>query len=356
MIVIDGHLDIALNGFVWNRDLRGTAHQIREDEAGMTQKGRAAGTIGFPDLRAAEVAISLATVLARVNSKAPSGIDYRTHEAAYAHAQGELAYYREMHRQGVMRMLTDWPAVEAHMAEWRANPETTPFGIILCMEGADPIVEPDQLELWWQDGLRVVSLAHYGPSKYAYGTASVGGVKPDGLELLDRMAELGVILDVTHLVDESFWQAVEHFPGRVLASHSNARALVPGDRQLTDDMLRHLFARDAVIGCALDAWMLAPNWVRGETTPEATGLTLDAYVDQLDYICQLAGNTRHAAIGTDLDGGYGIEQTPQDLDTIADLQQIPDLLRARGYADTDIEAIFHGNWLRFFQSAWGGEG
>lgn len=354
MIMIDGHLDIALNGFVWNRDLRHTAHQIREDEAGMTQKGRAAGTIGFPDLRAAEMAISLVTVLARVNSQAPSGIDYRTHEAAYAHAQGELAYYREMERQGVVRMLRDWPAVEAHMADWRANPETAPFGFILCMEGADPVVEPDQLDLWWHDGLRVLSLAHYGPSAYAYGTASVGGVKPAGFTLLDRMAELGMILDVTHLVDDSFWEAVNHFPGRVLASHSNARALVPGDRQLTDDMLRHLFERDAVIGCALDAWMLSPGWVRGETTPQGANVSLDTYVDHIDYICQLAGTARHVAIGTDLDGGYGIEQTPHDLDTIADLQKVPDLLRARGYAEADIAGICHGNWLRFFQSAWGG--
>jgi membrane dipeptidase len=253
-----------------------------------------------------------------------------------------------------MRLLTDWPAIEAHLADWRANPSTAPFGIILCMEGADPIVGPDQLELWWNDGLRVVSLAHYGPSAYAHGTASVGGVTPAGFALLDRMAELGVILDVTHLVDESFWQAVEHFPGRVLASHSNARALVPGDRQLSDDMLRHLFARDAVIGCALDAWMLVPAWVRGETTPEAAGVTLEAYVNQIDYICQLAGNPRHAAIGTDLDGGYGIEQTPTDLDTIADLQRIPDLLRARGSAEADVEAILHGNWLRCFQAAWTG--
>jgi membrane dipeptidase len=110
-----------------------------------------------------------------------------------------------------------------------------------------------------------------------------------------------------------------------------------------------------VIGCALDAWMLSPNWIRGETTPEATGLTLEAYVDQIDYICQLAGTARHAAIGTDLDGGYGIEQTPQDLDTIADLQRLPAMLRGRGYAETDIEAIFHGNWLRFFRSAWGND-
>lgn len=354
MIIIDGHLDIALNGFVWDRDLKRSAHQIREDEAGMTQKGRAAGTIGFPDLRAAEVAISLVTVLARVNSQAPSGIDYRTHEAAYAHAQGELAYYREMQRQGIMRMLTDWPAVEAHMADWRANPDTAPFGMILTMEGADPVVDVDQLDLWWNDGLRVLSLAHYGPSAYAYGTASVGGVKPAGFKLLDKMAELDMILDVTHLVDDSFWEAVNHFPGRVLASHSNARALVPGDRQLTDDMLRHLFERDAVIGCALDAWMLSPGWIRGETTPQSANVTLDAYVDQIDYMCQLAGNARHVAIGTDLDGGYGIEQTPKDLDTIADLQKVPDLLRARGYAEPDIEGICHGNWLRFFHSAWCG--
>jgi membrane dipeptidase len=218
------------------------------------------------------------------------------------------------------------------------------------MEGADPIVDPAQLEAWWDDGLRVVGLAHYGPSAYAHGTGVEGPLTSKGRDLLAEMARTGMILDTVHLAEESFWEALDRFPGPVFASHGNCRALVPGDRQLSDDMLRALIERGAAIGAALDAWMLHPGWVKGETDRKVVGL--EAFVDHIDYVCQLAGNAHHAAIGTDLDGGYGIEQVPYDLDTIADLRRVPDLLRARGYDGQSIDAIMHGNWLRFLESAW----
>ena len=212
------------------------------------------------------------------------------------------------------------------------------------MEGADPIVAPEQARLWWDDGLRMIGLAHYGPSAYAFGTGSAGPLTEKGRELLRIMDELGMMLDVSHLTDESFHEALDRFQGPVLASHSNCRALVPGDRQLDDAMIRRMIERDGVIGAVMDAWMLQPDWVRGVTTNET--LTLQAVADQIDHVCQLAGNGRHAAIGTDLDGGYGIEQTSNDLDTIADVQKIPHLLRTRGYGEEDIAAVMHGNWLR----------
>ncbi|MGH2560152.1 MAG: dipeptidase [Thermomicrobiales bacterium] len=350
MIVIDGHLDLAMNALLWNRDLRRSAYEIRGQEREMTEKGRGAGTIGFPDMRRGEVAVSLATVIARVKYEGGAGIDYRTHEIAYAQAQGQLAYYRELERQGLMRMLRDWPSLEAHLAEWRANRESAPFGVVLCMEGADPIVEPGQLGDWWDDGLRVLSLAHYGPSAYAYGTASEGPLTDHGRALLDGMAQSKMILDVTHLCDESFWEAVERFPGPLLASHSNSRVLVPGDRQMTDDMIQVVIERDGVIGAAMDAWMLYPDWIKGETKPEVVGL--EAFVDQIDHVCQIASDAQHAAIGTDLDGGYGTEQVPRDLDTIFDLQKIPAMLRDRGYREEDVAAIFHRNWMRLFERVW----
>jgi membrane dipeptidase len=350
VLVIDGHLDLAMNGLLWNRDLKRTVEETREFESGMTQKGRAAGTVAFPEMRAGNIAVTLCTVIARVDQPGAVRNGYRTHEIAYGHAQGQLAYYLELQRQGVIRMLDTWPALEAHLAEWQADPETTPLGMILTMEGADPIVEPSQVGPWYEQGLRVISLAHYGPSAYAKGTESVGGLTQKGRDLLREMDNLGMTLDVTHLSDDSFWEAVEAFKGPVIATHSNCRALVPGDRQLTDDMLRHLIERDVVIGAVMDAWMLEPNWIRGETTPER--VTLETVVDHIDYVCQLAGNARHAAIGTDLDGGYGTEQCPNDLDTIADLQKIPDILRNRGYSEPDIELIMHGNWRNHFQRVW----
>ena len=351
MLVVDAHLDLAMNALMWNRDLALGAHETRrlEREEGMTAKGRAAGTVGFPDLRAGNVGLVFATVIARKNHGQNAGIDFRTHEIAYAQAQGQLAYYRELERQGVIRLIRTGADLDAWRTAWAADPAGAPFGFVLLMEGADPIVEPKQARLWWDDGLRMVGLAHYGPSAYAFGTGSAGPLTAKGRDLLRVMDEVGMVLDVSHLTDESFHEALDRFAGPVLASHSNSRALVPGDRQLDDAMIGRMIERDGVIGAVMDAWMLRPGWIRGETTNE--GLTLEAVVDQIDHVCQVSGNSRHAAIGTDLDGGYGIEQTPRDLDTIADVQKIPDLLRRRGYGDEDVAAVMHGNWLRLLERA-----
>jgi membrane dipeptidase len=349
MLVVDAHLDLAMNAVMWNRDLALSAHETRriEREEGFTEKGRAAGTVGFPDLRAGEIGLVFATVIARKNHGQNSGIDFRTHEIAFAQAQGQLAYYQELERQGIIRLIRTRADLDAWRAAWEADPASAPFGFVLLMEGADPIVAPEQARLWWDDGLRMIGLAHYGPSAYAFGTGSAGPLTEKGRALLQMMDQLGMMLDVSHLTDESFHEALDHFQGSMLASHSNCRALVPGDRQLDDAMIRRMIERDGVIGAVMDAWMLQPNWVRGETTNE--NLTLEAVADQIDHVCQLAGNSRHAAIGTDLDGGYGIEQTPNNLDTIADVQKIPDLLRKWGYGDEDIAAVMHGNWLRLLE-------
>ena len=218
------------------------------------------------------------------------------------------------------------------------------------MEGADPILEPNQVELWWERGLRVVEPVHYGVSYYAHGTGAPGGLTSKGRELLAAMDAVGMVLDVTHLADGSFWQAVEIYRGPVLASHHNCRALVPGDRQLSDEQIRALVGRDAVIGAVFDSWMLHPHYVAGET--DNSLVSVERVIDHIDHVCQLAGNARHSAIGSDLDGGFGTEQSPRELNTIADLQVVPDLLRKRGYKEADIEDIMHGNWLRFFQKAW----
>ncbi len=350
-IIIDGHLDLAMNALDWNRDLTRTVPAIRSSEAGMAQKGRATGTVALPELRAGEVALCFATLFARAKQPGSPFSGYHSPAIAYAQAQGQLAYYRQLEREQAVHILRDWAAVAAHLSRWQEHGASQPLGLILSMEGADPIVEPAQVVDWWNDGVRIVSLAHYGLSSYAHGTESTGPLLARGRELLQRMADIGMILDVSHLADESFSQALDEFGGTVLASHSNCRALVPGDRQLTDAMLQQLFERDAVIGVAFDAWMLQPGWVKGVTTNEH--VSLEQVVDQLDHICQLAGNASHAAIGTDLDGGYGGEQCPHDLNTIADLQKIPHLLQQRGYQETDITAIMSGNWCRLLQRAWG---
>ena len=237
--------------------------------------------------------------------------------------------------------------LDAHWRNWSADPDTTPIGYILAMEGADPIVDIDHAAIWWELGLRSVNLAHYGKSRYAVGTGGDGPLTPDGILLLEEFERLGMILDATHLSDTSFFQALDVFSGPVLASHNNCRELVPDGRQFSDEQIRLLIDRGAVIGAALDAWMLVPGWIRGQTTRDV--VALDAVADHIDRVCQLAGNARHAAIGSDLDGGFGTEQVPLGLDRISELQKLDAILSDRGYPPGDIDAIFHGNWLRFFR-------
>jgi membrane dipeptidase len=355
--IFDSHLDLAWNAVSFNRDLTLSVDQIRQREAGMTDApSRGRNTLTLPELRKAGIHLCVGTLLARggPDQKPPTGykrtdLDHATPSIAHAAAHAQLAYYRLLDQQGHLRFILTREDLLSHWEAGKSNAGTLPLGMILSMEGTDPIVTPDQAEEWHAAGLRAAGIAHYGRSQHAYGTAVSGPLSAAGIELLRKFDDLGIILDVTHLCDHSMEQAMDVYEGPVLASHHNCRALVPGDRQLADEQIKKLISRGAVIGTALDAWMLYPNWIRGQTKPEVVGL--EAVADHIDHVCQIAGNVDHAAIGSDLDGGFGTEQTPRDLNTIADLQKLNAILRARGYIEADIDKIFHGNWLRFFSSA-----
>ena len=350
MLIFDAHLDLGLNAIDWNRDLRLSVAEIRAAEAnlGMTDPGRGTNTVSFPELRRAEVGVGLATVLARIEPRINDTFGYTTPEACYAVAMAHLAYYRAMERAGAMRMLRTRGDLEAHVAACRAEPARAPFGYILSMECADPVLDPDQIREWHGHGLRAIGITHYGVNRYGGGTRAEAGLAAEALPLLANIEELGIALDLTHLSDRSFRQALDAFGGRVLASHQNARKFCDWQRQFSDAQIRAVLARDGVLGMACDAIMLQPGWVRGVTRP---AVTLERVVDNVDHVCQLAGDARHVGIGSDLDGGYGAEQTPADLDTIADLQKLPELLRKRGYSEADVAGILHGNWLHFFAQA-----
>ena len=358
MLIIDAHLDLAWNALQWNRDLLLSVHTMRTLEAATVGKGRGLGTVALPDMRRGRVALSFATVLARSTGRTVPHVDFGSPAQSYGVARGQLAYYRALELQGHARVIASSAALDEHWSAWQAweadqSQPAPPLGFVISMEGADPILDPANLESWWQAGLRLIGITHYGPGRYAGGTGTELGLTECGPALLDEMQRLGIILDLTHCSDQAFWQAIERFGGRVIASHNNSRALVHHQRQFDDDQLRALVARDGVIGAALDAWMLKPAWVPSERpNPNNPPVSLADVVDQIDYVCQLAGNSRHAALGTDLDGGFGLEQTPGDLDTIADLQKVPDLLRQRGYTPDDIDAIMHANWLRVLRAAW----
>jgi membrane dipeptidase len=355
MLLFDAHLDLSMNAMEWNRDLTKPVAEIRRREAGRTDKvDRAQGTVALPDMRRGQVGLCVATQIGRYVKPGNPLPGWHSPEIAWSQTQGQLAWYRAMEEAGEMVQITDAAGLARHVALWSNDPPANaPIGYILSLEGADSIRTPKYLEQHWEQGLRAIGPAHYGPGTYATGTHTTGGLEPPGRELLAEMDQLGFILDVTHLSDECFWDALDCFHGPIWASHSNCRALVPDQRQFTDEQLKALIARGAVIGAALDAWMMVPGWIRGKTTPQESGVTLEHMLDHMEHVCQLAGNARHTAIGTDLDGGYGLEQSPGDLDTIADLQRLPGMLHSRGFSEADVGLVSHGNWVRFLNDAWG---
>lgn len=348
-MLVDAHLDLAMNALYLGRDVAGSAHETRDREGPGTRGGTS--TVGLADMIRGEIGLCFATVsvLARRAWMPLSELNFV--DADDAHRQGlrQIEIYSELESAGRLRVITDTESLDDHLDGWDANPDDRRVGAVLLMEGAYPIRHPDELAVWVEAGVRIIGLS-WATSAYAGGTYGPGRLTDEGRELLAGMQAAGVILDVSHLSDASFFDVLDCYDGPVLGSHVNCRALVPGERQLTDLMIGALIERDAVLGTACDAWMLVPRWKKKQSSPSICPMT--RLVDHIDHVCQLAGNARHAAIGSDLDGGYGTEQSPGDLDTIADLSRLEDLLADRGYPADDIALIMHGNWIRKLRTGW----
>ncbi|MBX3011316.1 MAG: dipeptidase [Caldilineaceae bacterium] len=365
MLIFDGDYPMAYGAMELNRDLTLPIDQVRAlpDKDPQSSWPNRDTMATLPELRRGKVAGALVKVVGRIKRPNNPLWGYNGGDAAYAAAQGYLAYYRSLARRGEARLLLSREDFAEHFAAWEsadqadAPTETLPIGFVLGMEGADPILWPEQLYDWWADGLRVISLTHYGVSTYAHGTGTAGGLTPQAKPLLQAMDKLGMLLDLTHLADESFWQALDLFTGPVLASHQNCRALVPGERQFSDEQLLALIARGGVIGVSMDTWMLYTDggldWAKaGVTSRRAlfprSAVTVDQVVDHIDHICQLAGNADHAAIGGDTDGQGGADGAPEGIETVADYQKVATLLAQRGYSEAAIAQIMYQNWHRFY--------
>ncbi|MEH6682038.1 MAG: membrane dipeptidase [Sediminicola sp.] len=359
--IIDGHLDLATNAMTMNRDLTRTVLEIRDKEKGLgwnDYQDRGLGTVALPELRAGNVGLVIATMISRYSengSALPTMAlkGWHSPQQAYANAQGQLAWYREMERSGEMVQIVSSNGLNEHIRSWMeqepsGNSKKT-VGYLLALEGADSIVNLDYLHILHGKGLRSIGISHFGPGRYAAGTHSDGsGVTKLGRELLKEMNQLPLQLDLTHLTDKGFFEALDLFDGPVVASHQNCRSIVPGERQFSDDQIRCILDRNGMIGGALDTWMLYPDFQLGKDDPKQLDIRMELLVDHFDHICQIAGNSEHVGFGSDLDGLFGLEQTPHDMDTIADLQKFDAILENRGYAITDRENIFHGNWIRAF--------
>ena len=366
----DGHLDIAMNALGYERDPTLDVDILRLREADpRPADGRNTCTTSLPELRAANFGACVTTLLARAKPWVAPGRttrramgDWPTQDMAHAEAAGQLAFYRRLEARGHVRILETAADLRDHAAAWDADPVATPIGLIVTFECADPVTEPAELADWHARGVRTLMLTHFGQGHYAAGNPSDdegnvhdvdGPVTQRGRALLSEMDCLGMPLDLTHLSDTSIRDALEHFGGRVYSSHSNCRDLAPRQRQLTDDVIRAIAQRDGVIGVVTyfgfiqhDAFAACyPG--RGGGIPTHR-VTLEHLADHIDHVCQLTGDRRHVALGSDLDGGYGAEECPNDLDRHRDVLKLGEILSARGFTDSDVAAFLGNNWLRFF--------
>ena len=364
MLIIDGDYPMAIGAMDLNRDLTLPLPEVRSaapDRFAEESRPDADTMASLPEMRRAGIAAALVKVVARHYRSGSPMWGYRGPEVTYAAARAQLAYYGMLEAHGQARILRTGSELSSHMQSWSTGEsrDGLPVGFILGMEGADPILETTQVRQWWQDGIRVISLSHYGLSTYCHGTGTgtSGSLFPPAKDLLREMESAGMILDVTHASDASVREALDLFGGPVLASHQNCRAIVPGERQFPDDQLRAVIRRGGVIGVSMDSWMLyrpGLNW-GGPIPPRRSvyskeAVTLEDYCDHVDHICQLAGNSRHAAIGGDTDGQGGSGGAPAEIDTVADYQEVAGVLDRRGYSSGAIEDVMYRNWQRFFET------
>ena len=373
MMIFDGHLDMAMNALDYERDQAWDVAHIRNREAAGVHDGRGLSTVSLPELRAGNTPVVLTTVIARCKPwvgacrEQVNDGDWPAPSMSHAVGMGQLAYYKLLEARGELKILTTASALREHLDTWhadsssRAIPGVAPspgVGVILTMEGADPITTPEELEQWYALGLRTLMLAHFGQSRYAHGTPCSmdlpGAVNPYdvdgplsdmGRQLLALMHRLGMPLDLTHTSDQTFAEAEALFEGRIYSSHTGCRAVCDIARNHSDEQLRAVIGRGGVIGLPMFNLFLKAGYERDGGKAQ---VPLAVAADHADHICQLAGNTRHVALGTDSDGGFGAEHMPAEIDTHRDLHKFADTLGGRGYSDAEIEGVMFGNWMRFF--------
>ena len=344
--LVDSHLDLAENATLFGRDLTLSVAEIRALEGRQTRQA----TVSLPELERGGVAVAFATVTAGFlaedvgEDSVPRSALYRTPEEAETQALAQIGLYKSWERQECVRILGSVADLDHHLRLWQEDRRP---GLVLLMEGADPIVRVGDLPAWWRRGLRMIGLT-YGDTRYGTGVAGgssaykEGGLTPEGFELLGRMAELGFIWDVSHLAEEGVWQGLDSRFPRVCASHANARALTPTDRHLGDEVIRALAERYGVMGLVLYNRFLEPRWRRdGPIT-----VTLEEHLRRhADHVANLVG-WEHVGVGSDLDGGFGLEESPSEIDTVADLYKVGSAVPA--WAG---EAVLGTNWLNFLRAS-----
>jgi membrane dipeptidase len=350
--IIDGHQDIAWNALEFGRDPLLSAFVGRMEESGASVQNLLGERIsGYPEWLSGRVGIIFATLFVMPAHRAYAGFNamtYASPKQAEERAKAQLDFYRQLPDiEPRLKLVETSLDLDAVVDSWVRPGKPPIVGIVILMEGADPIISPDDVGGWFDSGLRMIGPA-WGATRYAGGTGEPGPFTDLGRQLLEVMAKYNMILDLSHLARQAYLQAVVEYPGTVIASHSNPTAFLPTDRGLGDDMIKLLAERDGVMGIMPYNPFLVSGWVRGHPR-ELVGVEIVAQA--IDYVAQLTGTVRHVGIGSDFDGGFGLDSIPAGMDSIADLGKIAEPLEKLGYTSEDIEAVMYSNWLRILRDS-----
>lgn len=356
-LFLDAHQDIAWNMQQLGRDYRRPVAETRALEVNHPNIVETGNTLlGLPEYNQAGLAIVFGTLFAlRSDPKNANEFHQGYHSIAEAHEQysSQMDFYQRYASENpdVFRLILSKTELRDHLALWREPSDTLkPVGLIILMEGAEGIVSLDELPEWWARGVRTIGLAWQG-NQYCGGTGQPGPLTPAGYDLIDAMAEIGFVLDISHMDEPAAFQCLERYPGQIIVSHANASSLVKGyvgNRLLSDNLIKALFERDAVIGVVPCNGFLNRDWLQDGGK---AAVSLSKVAEQIDYLCQLAGDALHVGIGTDFDGGFGLEHVPAEIETVADLPKLLPFLSCLGYSENDQAAIASGNFLRVIESA-----
>jgi len=350
-LLIDAHQDLAWNMLTFGRDYTLSATETRQREQGTIAPEVNGDTLlGWPDYQRGKVAIIFSTLFAApIRCKLGEWDQqcYASDEEAHMRYSIQLdAYDRLVDGHPAMFQKIEKRAdMQAILTRWQGDDsEEHPVGLVILMEGAEGVREPAELEDWYQRGVRIIGPAWAG-TRFCGGTLEPGGLTKEGYALLEHMAEFHFTLDLSHMDEKAALQALDAYPGAIIASHANALALLKEtsiNRHLSDRVIQGLLERGGTIGIVPANGFLRPNW------KEAGGrasVTLDYVVAQMDYVCQMAGDALHVGIGSDFDGGFGLPSVPIEIDSIADIRKIIPILIQKGYTEADIIGICGGNWL-----------
>jgi membrane dipeptidase len=350
-ILIDAHEDLAWNILTFRRDYsRSVAETRRLEVASLAAQVNGDTLLGWPEYQHGKVAIVFSTIFAAPERHKLGPWDeqcYRSVDEAHLRYQQQIEAYERLvgEHPDMFQKIETQADLESVLAHWqREDTDKHPVGLVRLMEGAEGVRELAELEQWYRGGVRIIGPAWAG-TRFCGGTHEPGGLTDEGRELIDRIAAYHFSLDISHMDEKAALESLDAYQGPVIASHANALALLKGsdsNRHLTDRVIEGILERDGIIGIVPANSFLRPGW------KEAGGrdlVTLDYFISQIDYICQLAGNARHVGIGSDFDGGFGLQSVPHEIDSIADLRKIIPLLAQRGYTEVDMASILNENWL-----------